>query len=140
MIIIEKASLYDAEAIATMNRIIEGETVDQDELEHAITEEQCYVAKTGEKPIGFALFHTSFFGFGYISKLAVDPAYRNRGAAKRLIETIKTACLSDKLFASTNQSNFQMQHLLESLRFQKSGCIANIYDEPEMIYCLFRKS
>ena len=49
---------------------------------------------------------------------------------------LETVCQTEKIFTSTNLSNFPMQALLAKLGYKLSGVIHNLdEDDPELVYC-----
>ena len=105
------------------------------ELEQAVRERHCYLARDGWEVVGFALVDQSFFGQYFIDLLIVHPDQRRKGVASALIGYIEQIVPADKLFTSTNQSNTPMQALSEQLGFVQSGWIDNLDEgDPEIIY------
>lgn len=62
------------------------------------------------------------------------------GYGKCLITYFKENRQGDKLFTSTNKSNYVMRKMLIKLGFIESGCIENLDEnDSEIIYCLIKK-
>jgi predicted GNAT family acetyltransferase len=95
----------------------------------------CWVAETGEEIVAFAIFDRSFFGQSFISLVVVHEDRRRRGYATVLVRHLEMQCASEKLFASTNQSNTPMRCLLVRLGFVETGVINGLDEgDPEVVY------
>ena len=67
--------------------------------------------------------------------LMVDGASRRRGVATALVKRPGELCETDKLFASTNESNKPVQGLMQSMSYEPSGTVRNLDEgDPEQFY------
>jgi ribosomal protein S18 acetylase RimI-like enzyme len=67
--------------------------------------------------------------------LGVDPAFRRRGIAARLLAAYERGCIGEPLFVSTNESNHPMHELLNRSGYQRSGSVDNLDPgDPEVFY------
>jgi ribosomal protein S18 acetylase RimI-like enzyme len=95
---------------------------------------QCYVADDGHI-LGFAIMTRDFFQSAFIELLAVAPDARRKGIGTAIVEYCDRRTADEKLFTSTNQSNTQMQGLLEKLGFIPTGILENLDErDPELFY------
>jgi ribosomal protein S18 acetylase RimI-like enzyme len=134
-IVVEKATEKDLESIWALDRMVLGNSCRQDFLANAVRAGQCLIAQIGDTMVGFGVLEQSFYGHGFISLLIVHPNHRRRGIATTLIRHIESTCPTEKLFTSTNESNFIAQGLFEALGFVRSGYIENLDEgDPEIIY------
>jgi GNAT superfamily N-acetyltransferase len=93
------------------------------------------VAKHDGVVVGFAVTDRSFFDNGFLRLLVVSEAYRRRGVATALLSVIAERVDTEKLFTSSNESNYAMRLLLDSLGWQNMGSVRGIDDDdPEMFY------
>ncbi len=93
------------------------------------------VARAGGRIAGTAIWDRRFFGRPFVWLLGVDPAFRRRGIAARLLGEVATRCTGEPLFTSTNTSNRAMRRMLDQLGFVASGCVDNLDpDDPELFY------
>lgn len=132
--IIERATEDDLAGVLAVDAAQMG-TPRYAEIEQAVRERHCYIARAGWDVVGFAIVDQSFFRQYFIALLIVHPDQRRRGIGGALIRHIEQIVPAEKLFTSTNQSNTPMQALCEKLGFVKSGWIDNLDEgDPEIIY------
>ena len=135
MILVEKATEKDLESIWSLDCMVLGNPSRKDSLNSVVRASQCLIARIGKTMVGFGVLEQSFYGHGFISLLIVHPNHRRRGVATALIRHIESICPTEKLFTSTNKSNFIAQQVFEALSFVRSGYIKNLdEDDPEIIY------
>ena len=93
------------------------------------------VALIDEVVVGYAAIEYTFFSNGFISMLIVDRTSRRQGVATALVKHLEAACVTHKLFTSTNESNKPMQGLMHSLSYEPSGTVYNLDEgDPELFY------
>jgi GNAT superfamily N-acetyltransferase len=96
---------------------------------------QCFVALDDLEPVGYAVLSYQFYNNGWVDMLYVGRDSRRRGIGSALMAHLAQNCITQKLFASTNQSNKPMQALLEKAGFESSGVIHNLdVGDPELVY------
>jgi len=138
MILVEKATEQELEAIRALDVMVTGDVGRKDFLANAVRAGQCLVARIGGTMVGFGVLDQSygpFNGQGFISLLITHPDHRRRGVATALIHHIEPICPTEKLFTSTDESNVIAQQVYESLGFVRSGYIENVADDDrEIIY------
>lgn len=90
--------------------------------------------------VGYGVIHHHFFNHLFIELVMIDKKYRQKGYGKCLITYFKENRQGDKLFTSTNKSNYVMQKMLIKLGFIESDCIENLDEnDSEIIYCFIKK-
>jgi ribosomal protein S18 acetylase RimI-like enzyme len=128
------ATQADVEHLIALDRV----AVDPARVEYirsAVTADSCFVAETAGKVVGFGVLTHHFYGNGMIELLYVREDRRRSGIGGDLVEHMTAACLTPKLFASTNASNQAMQLLLVKHGFEPSGRIENLdVGDPELVY------
>jgi ribosomal protein S18 acetylase RimI-like enzyme len=109
---------------------------DEHPIRHAFLRGEIILAIEREQVLGYAAWNDGFFENAFMWQLATDPAYRRRGIARALIDSIaEIAGRGNKLFTSTNQSNVIAQRTFESLGFIRSGIVENLDPgDPEWFY------
>lgn len=91
------------------------------------------VALVDEAIVGFAVTHRHFFSRPFLALLFVDPAFRRRAVARRLI--VQAIEVHGELWISTNTSNAAAQALFAALGFVRAGIIEGLdAGDPELIY------
>ena len=132
---IEKAKLKHASSIFRIDQRQIGSFTRRRFIERAIRRGQCFLARTGDRIVGFAVVDQTFYEQSFIWLLIVDPDYRRLGVASKLVHNIEKVAPTRKLFTSTNRSNVAMQQLMNKLNFAKSGRIENLdKHDPEILY------
>ncbi len=117
----------DQEVIGSDNR--------KNDLQEAIEDKRCLVAKRDSSIVGFLIYHTKFFDCSFISLVIVHPLERKKGFAKSMMKYFEKISPTQKVFSSTNQSNEHMQKLFVSSGYVKSGYVENLDEgDPEIIY------
>jgi ribosomal protein S18 acetylase RimI-like enzyme len=131
----KKATRQDLAAI--LNIMSSGSTADHTILiKNAVNAGKCWVASIADKQTRVGILdNTFFYGQNFIDLLIVHPEYRRRGIASALIRKMEQICLTNKLFASTNESNATAQKTYETNGFVRSWYIENLDEgDPEIIY------
>lgn len=104
-------------------------------IERTVNSNTCFIAIAAEQVVGYGVFEYSFYEFGFVPMLYVQPEFRQRGAGKRLMEYFQSICETPKIFTSTNLSNLPMQSLLAKLGYTLSGVIQHLDEnDPEVVY------
>ncbi|HEY6420615.1 MAG TPA: GNAT family N-acetyltransferase [Candidatus Binataceae bacterium] len=135
MVVIERASNEDFEHICALDETVVGHGSRRAVIARAVAESRCAVARADGAVRGFQIADRSFFGNWFVELLIVHPDYRRRGVASALMRAAELDCPAEKLFTSTNQSNFPMQQLCARLGFIRSGYVENLDPgDPEIIY------
>jgi len=135
MIRVEKATEEALESIWALDPMVLGNSSRKDFLARAVRDGQCLLARIGDTMVGFGVLEQTFYEQGFISLLIVHPDHRRCGVATALIRHIESICPTEKLFTSTNESNFIAQRVFETLGFARSGYIEHLDEgDPEIIY------
>ena len=135
MILASKADESELEFVWAIDQRVLGNSSRKEFLSRAVRDGQCVLARIKDTVVGFGILENSFYNQGFISLLLVHPDYRRQGVAKALIRHIESICPTEKLFTSTNKSNFTAQQVFEALGFAESGYIENLDEgDPEIIY------
>ena len=104
----------------------------------AVDRDLCMVAIRAGRVAGYALLHEDFFGYGFVSLVAVAPGQQRRGVGLRLLAAAEDACATAKLFTSTNASNLVAQQLFARAGFVRSGRIDHLDEgDAELVYVKF---
>lgn len=135
MVLIRPAVENDIEVLCYFDLIAQRENERREFIRRVVISNQCFVAVTDEKVIGYSVLNYSFYYNGYIEMLYVHSDYRRSGAAAALLQHLESLCQTPKLFTSTNLSNLPMQSLLAKLDYILSGVIHNLDEgDPEIVY------
>lgn len=104
-------------------------------ITEAVQNGSCYIATSSGVIVGFALLHYHFFDYGFIDLLIVADEHRRQGIGSALLNYLFDICQTEKLFASTNESNLPMQGLLAKTGFVCCGQIDALDEgDPEIFY------
>ena len=133
---ITKATNKELQGLLEVNATLVDSLVNHaDYIKKSVKAGKCYAALVSDKVVGLGILENIFDQLGYISLLAVHPAYRRRGVATALINRMGKLCVTKKFFTSTNQSNIPAQKTYEANGFIRSGYIENLDEgDPEIIY------
>lgn len=106
-------------------------TVEND-IEEMISKKQVYVALNQKKEcIGFmCVIHNGCFRkFSYLSLIAVDNDYRNKGVGKQLLTKFEETGFkqADKVFLLVSDFNQKAQLLYKKLGYKKVGKIPDLF-------------
>lgn len=105
------------------------------ELRQAIEDGSCFLLEVSDELLGFGVLGYHFFGNGFISLISIAPRRQRQGLGLKLLHQLESACLTPKIFISTNASNKAAQHLFLKAGFVPSGSIDNLDEgDPECIY------
>ncbi|MEM9486916.1 MAG: GNAT family N-acetyltransferase [Cyanobacteria bacterium P01_F01_bin.116] len=129
------ATITDATAIVAFDHVAASDPARIRFICDQIKSSACYVAVIGTNVVAYAVLNYKFYDNGWIEMLYVHPRFRHQGIGFALIRHLINECRTPKLFTSTNQSNFPMQRLLATLKFDRSGFIDNLDEgDPELVY------
>jgi ribosomal protein S18 acetylase RimI-like enzyme len=104
----------------------------ENDIEKMISKKQIYVAlnQTNEC-IGFmGLIHSGCFNqFSYLSLIAVESGYRNKGIGKQLLTKFEKMGFkqADKVFLLVSDFNQKVQSLYEKIGYKKVGKIPDLF-------------
>jgi [ribosomal protein S18]-alanine N-acetyltransferase len=79
--------------------------------------------------VGFIVYRTIKQAESEILNVGVDPEYRRRGIARRLVEAVLSSCTSP-VFLEVRSSNFAAQNLYNSLGFRYLSERSQYYEDP----------
>jgi ribosomal protein S18 acetylase RimI-like enzyme len=111
-----------------------------DERREAIAEwvaaGQCHVLWQDGVAAGYVVLTRSFFRSPFIEMLVVSPQHRRQGIGRALVEhCMGLVPPQQKLWTSTNESNFPMRQMLQQLGFLYTGQFFGLDEgDPERIY------
>jgi ribosomal protein S18 acetylase RimI-like enzyme len=132
---VERASEVDVDAVADLDALSFRPPARPDEVRAAIRDGACWVARSDDAVVGFALFDRFLHGHGFLRLIAVHPDHRRQGVGTALVSAIEGECPTDRLFTATEESNEAMQRLCDALGFVRCGRIEGLEDgEIELIY------
>lgn len=104
-------------------------------IARAIAEQRTWVITVGQRVYGYGILTYDFFGHTFLELVYIAAEWRSQGLGPTLIRFLETQSRSATFFTSTNESNRQMQHVLEKLGYERSGVIYNLDPgDPELIY------
>ncbi|MCC5802451.1 GNAT family N-acetyltransferase [Rossellomorea vietnamensis] len=137
---VKYAQLSDLEPIVSIDQQVIGHANRKGEIERAIREQACLVINEG-KATGFLLFNTEFFENAFVSLIIIAPEERRKGYASSLLKYFEKISPTEKIFSSTNQSNIEMQKVLQKNGYTPSGMIKNLDPgDPELIYFKYKEN
>jgi ribosomal protein S18 acetylase RimI-like enzyme len=132
---IRSATFDDLGEIISFDRVAQSHASRVDFIKNSIERHEAYVSIKESTVVGYVVLDYSFYSNGFISMLYIAEGKRHRGYGSGLIEYVESICKTSKVFTSTNESNVNMQALLEKLGYEKSGWIDNLDEgDPEIIY------
>jgi len=138
MFSIREAVKGDVESIRSFDRVAHADAERSNFIERSIAEGNCFViaADNENSLVAYGVLEYSFYNYGFISMLYVDPNHRRQRYGAALMNHLESMCRTGKIFTSTNLSNVLMQSLLSNLGYKLSGVIHNLdEDDPELVYC-----
>lgn len=134
MLEIRLAEMKDIAAICSFDHLAEREER-RTFIEKSVRSGSAYVAILDSEVVGYTVLEYGFYSQGFIAMLYVHPGHRRNGFGSALARHVESVCKTDKLFASTNQSNLPMQALMIKLGYIPSGVINNLDEgDPEIVY------
>ncbi len=132
---IREALASDAAAIEDLDHIAALSPARREFIRRVIASGSCNVKIVDAAIIAYGVLDYRFFENGFISLLYVSAAFRRQGVGTELMLHLQAACITSKLFTSTNSSNIPMQRLLHKLGYKSSGMIENLDSgDPEQIF------
>ena len=127
----------DIAALTAIDTVVPIDSDRADHIRQWVEAGTCHIAARADMAIGYAVLHYHFFHSGMLELVMVGAEHRRQGVGEALARHVISICKTDKVWASTNQSNLPMQALLARLGFARSGIIENLDDgDPEFIYVI----
>lgn len=134
------AGSNDLAALIAIDSVVATDPTRADAIADWIASENCFVATIDAQPVGYGVLHYHFFGQALLEMLMVAAPLRGQGIGKVLIHHAMAICRTPLLWATTNQSNLAMQHLLGTIGFVPSGIIEGLDEgDPELVYRIMVK-
>ena len=90
---------------------------------------RCTVAVEEDRVVGFLVIRAVAAGEHEVLNTAVDPAWRRRGVARRLLQEVVLQN-PGRFFLEVRESNLAACRLYEQLGFQIAGRRAGYYESP----------
>jgi len=135
MVNIRRASEGDIQEMCSFDQVAQHDEKRRESVAEGARAGRACAALVGSAVAGFVILEYTFFQCGFISLLYVHRDFRRQGVGAGLMRHVERMCKTPKLFTSTNQSNHQMQALLEKLGYVRSGIIENLdVGDPELVY------
>ena len=78
----------------------------------------------------FIVFDYWLFGNAFIWNLRIQEDYRRKWIWSQLAHMCESACEEDKIFISTQQTNINMQGLLEKLWYTRCWAVQFLNEDP----------
>ena len=115
----------------------------ENDIEEMISKKQVYVALNQKKEcIGFmGVIHNGCFRkFTYLSLIAVDNSYRNKGIGKQLLTKFEETGFkqADKVFLLVSDFNKKAQLLYKKLGYKKVGKIPDLFKKDISEYVMVK--
>lgn len=137
-VITRAARAGDVDAMLACDAYAQAHASRGEAVRTAVGQGHCQVAIRAGQVAGYVLTHGDFFGYAFVSLVVVAPAQQRRGVGLRLLAGAASACQTEKIFTSTNQSNLAAQRLFASAGFVRSGRIEHLDEgDPELVYVKF---
>jgi ribosomal protein S18 acetylase RimI-like enzyme len=125
----------DLDSLVNVDHVAQQDTRRADFIKDAIGADQCAVAETSDRVVGFIVVSHHFFGHDFVDLLYVATEHRRCGIGGTLMAYAEAGCEAEKLFTSTNLSNRPMQFLLAKCGYVLSGYIDKLdQGDPELVY------
>lgn len=129
------ATAQDAVALLSCDPHAQEHPARQRALSAWVSRGVCQIAEWRGEPVGFFVLEHNFFGHGFVALLCVRPVCRRVGIGAQLVREAMQQCRTEKLFTSTNASNYAAQRLFEQAGFVASGSIDNLdAQDAELVY------
>lgn len=107
----------------------------EEKINKAISKDECFIILEDERAVGFLLFDYRFFDQGWIDLIVIDEKFRGFEIGGRAITLICNQSKTNKVFTSTNRSNFPMQKALTKVGFTHAGKVEGLDEgDPELFY------
>lgn len=107
----------------------------KEKIRQAILNNECLIICEEDNTVGFVIFNYHFFDQGWIELLIIKEEYTGKGIGTQVLDLICRQCKTDKIFTSTNNSNFRMQKALAKADFIFAGELDGLDDgDPELFY------
>ena len=136
---IRNAVAEDLPALITVDAVARGNIERVESLRAAIAAGECIVAAQDQALLGYVVLNHAFYQNGFVPLLYVSADSRRQGVGTALLRAAEARCRTEKLFTSTNESNYPMRALLKAAGYQPSGAINNLDPgDPELVYVRFR--
>jgi GNAT superfamily N-acetyltransferase len=135
---VRHAGTRDRKSIADIDPRIAKDLHRREVIDAAIAARQCWVAERSGQAAGYGILSRNFFARDFVELLYVHEGQRRRGVGAAMLTAIEAACLADRLFTSTNESNTPMRALLARSGYAESGRIENLDPgDPEVLFVKF---
>lgn len=135
MLLFRSAVEKDTPYIKEIDHVVSLEESRGKLIETAVKENRAYVLSLDNEIIGYGILHHHFFGRTFIDMVYITENHRDKRYGAKILKEIERFAVSDKIFTSTNQSNFRMRHVLDREGWKESGRIENLDEgDPEIIY------
>jgi ribosomal protein S18 acetylase RimI-like enzyme len=132
---IRQAGPSDAGSLYALDHVAREDLDRRSFIDRAIREARSWVIERQDVVLGYGIINHEFFGRSFLDLIYIDEKCRGQGLGPKLIDALEQQSNSASLFTSTNQSNLHMQHVLESLGYERSGIIHNLDPgDPELVY------
>ncbi|MBM7661070.1 ribosomal protein S18 acetylase RimI-like enzyme [Bacillus mesophilus] len=106
---VNQANFDELDSIVNIDNEVNGNTSRRGLISKSIELGQCLVVKENDVIVGFLIYDTCFFNCTFISLIIVSPSKRRKGYASLLLDYLMSIAPTNKVFSSTNLSNFSMQ-------------------------------
>lgn len=131
-----RAERSDAGALAEIDSVaMSGDRRRSESIRRWCAHDLVIIAEGPAGPLGYCVLEHTFFEQGFVTMLMVSPTARRRGVGGQLLVAAEEACMTAKLFTSTNVSNQPMQRLLSHAGWRPVGLLHGLDDDdPELFY------
>jgi len=129
-IVCRKAVIEEVELIFRIDHLHRNEKILK-----ATQHGECFVVEMGSQIIGFATMNYCFFDYGFVELMIIAEGYRHSGVGTALTAYLLHICSTEKLFTSTNESNYPMRAFLAKNGFRACGQIDALDEgDPELFF------
>jgi RimJ/RimL family protein N-acetyltransferase len=106
-----------------------------EKIAKAISNGECLLILADNQAVGFVIFDYRFFDLGWIELMVIEEKQRGKGIGVQVLALICEQSKTNKVFTSTNRSNFPMQQALAKAGFAFAGEITGLDEgDPELFY------
>ncbi|WP_019926493.1 GNAT family N-acetyltransferase [Nocardia sp. BMG111209] len=125
----------DIDALVALDRVAHHGNTRAGHITRWCEQDAVLVAEANGEPAGYCVIEYTFFDHGFLTMLMVSESFRGRGIGATLLRAARAACVTPKLFTSTNLSNHAMQRLLHRAGWLSVGMLHDLDSgDPEVFY------
>lgn len=133
---LRRATSYDLEAVVALDRASPVGTERSELLVSRVRMSEVILFERDKRVVGYVVHRPhAFFGRDFVELITVETECRRMGIASLLLRYAVELSSTQRIFTSTNRSNYPMIRLLGKAGWQYSGQLDGIDDgDPEVVY------